>query len=161
MSAVPKKKLCWNCEGNVARNIDNCPYCGVYLHSTESEEGGYLWNLSYRPKQAEEDDASNTQDQNSADALDLPQDKMPSSETEEFSFSFSQTLLQFKKDLLPVLLLMSGSLFFLFGAVLFLFSDGGHLTLQWEEDNWVYFIGFSIPATYFGWKLIQQTDLKE
>jgi hypothetical protein len=52
MSAVPKKKLCWNCEGNVSREIDNCPYCGVYLHAAELEENS-SWNPSYHSKKEE------------------------------------------------------------------------------------------------------------
>ena len=36
--AEKKTKLCWNCEGNVARDAVNCKYCGVYLHQNEEEE---------------------------------------------------------------------------------------------------------------------------
>jgi hypothetical protein len=55
MSAVPKKKLCWNCEGNVAKDIDNCPYCGVYVHGAEVEEDA-RWNPSYQPDSTKMED---------------------------------------------------------------------------------------------------------
>ncbi len=56
MSAVPKKKLCWNCEGNVAREVDNCTYCGVYLQAPELDEDNQ-WNPSYQsPNKTEDDD---------------------------------------------------------------------------------------------------------
>src|ERR1700722_8685985 len=31
MSQKLKKKLCWNCDGSAALEVENCPYCGVYL----------------------------------------------------------------------------------------------------------------------------------
>lgn len=31
MNAKPKKKMCWNCEGNVNLHAEVCPYCRTSL----------------------------------------------------------------------------------------------------------------------------------
>ncbi len=158
MSAVPKKKLCWNCEGNISKEVDNCPYCGVYLHSLESEDE-HLWSPSYRLSSADKEVIPTPPYQAShLDNTSEPTQEKPD-ETDCKSASSSQGIFtHLKKDVLSLLLLMSGSLFFLFGTILFLFSDQGTLTLQWKSDYWIYFFVLSLPALYFGWKFLQQLE---
>jgi hypothetical protein len=158
MSAVPKKKLCWNCEGNVSKQIDNCPYCGVYLHSMESEEEN-LWNPSYRSSPNDEEDVPVPPYQASSTGPESSSSTDDSLEQTDSIKIFSGLLDQIKKDILPVLLLMGGSLFFLFGTILFLFADqDGTLTLRWKADLWIYFLAISLPSIYFGWSFLQQID---
>jgi hypothetical protein len=158
MSAVPKKKLCWNCEGNVSREVDNCPYCGVYLQATDLEEDSN-WNPSYRPSSKteeipsplyriqleQENDPQNTLDENV-------------SKEEEEAPNWNLVIRQLKRDVFPVLFLMSGSIFFLFGVVLFLFAQNGTLTLQWRGHHGLYFLLFAFPLIAFGWKYLQQLE---
>lgn len=151
MSAVPKKKLCWNCEGNVSREIDNCPYCGVYLHAVEEEEETSQWNIPYRfPSTKQEEIPSPLYQQ--------PEEPKEPSIVDETPKESSYPLDKLKQEVLPLLFLMTGSLFFLFGTVLFLFSDNGTLTLQWKGDHWIYFLGISLPTLYFGWKWLQDGE---
>jgi len=153
MSAVPKKKLCWNCDGNVSIAMDNCPYCGVYL---QPEEERTFWNTSSSQK---------TQD------LPAPVYKIhePEEQVEEASLEteveeeapVSETLFSFakiKQDTFAALFLMSGSLFFLFSVLLLLFSQDGKLTLEWSGDLWIYFLIVSTPLLYFGWKSLQKIE---
>ncbi len=149
MSAVPKKKLCWNCEGNVSKEIDNCPYCGVYIHAEAEDDSG--WSPSYHSSQQEDIPTPlyQVKSQSDSDVEEQPQ---------ETSLSAAATWAHLKKDVLPLLLLMAGSIFFLFGVVLFLFSQEGTLTLQWQEHYWTYFLGLSAPFIFIGWKLLQQLE---
>ncbi|CAF22874.1 Uncharacterized protein PRO82_000608 [Candidatus Protochlamydia amoebophila] len=155
MSAVPKKKLCWNCEGNVAKNVDNCPYCGVYIHAVDEENSG--WRPSYHSSEEEEE-------------IPTPLYQIQENEQNEFqskeqtelaegsfvTIEMSWTLL--KKDILPTLFLMSGSIFFLFGVVLLLFSQEGTLTLQWKSHYWSVFLGLSLPFIFLGWRFLQTLE---
>lgn len=162
MSAVPKKKLCWNCEGNVSREIDNCPYCGVYLHSDEIEENSN-WNPSYRPSSKTEEIPSPLyqipqEDNQESDSFEENQE---ASEKEDVpSLSASRLFGQLKQDLFPILFLMMGSIFFLFGVVLFLFSENGTLTLQWQGSHALYFLISALPLIGCGWWLLQKLDSK-
>lgn len=154
MSAVPKKKLCWNCEGNVARNIDNCPYCGVYVHASEIEEDTD-WNPSYQPH-------SKTEEIPSPLYQAISQEDQQEDESvgeEKTSVVWLSLLNQLKRDLFPILFLMTGSICFLFGVVLLLFSENGSFTLQWQESCAFYFLLFAFPLIGFGWRFLQQLEI--
>ena len=154
MSAVPKKKLCWNCEGNISREIDNCPYCGVYLHLAELEEDSH-WNPSYRPTSKTEEIP--TPIYQVQEELNEKESEEPSSKPDEV-FSWVYLLNQLKRDVFPTLFLMTGSVFFLFGVMLLLFTQHGTLTLQWQGHYGYYFLLFAIPLIGFGWRYLQQLE---
>lgn len=165
MSAVPKKKLCWNCEGNVSRQIDNCPYCGVYLHADELEENS-SWNPSYRPSSKTEEIPSPIYQiqqepeaaENESEAEEEIENSPQETKIEVELYSWYQLSTQFRKDVFPILFLMMGSIFFLFGVVLFLFSQNGTLTLQWQGSHAIYFLLFSLPLVGFGWWFLQKIE---
>lgn len=158
MSAVPKKKLCWNCEGNVSRELDNCPYCGVYVHPLELE-GESDWNPTYHPSSKTEEipsplyriDSKNSSNEEEAESSD-------SIDEEERTLPLSHLLNKLKQDLFPLLFLLMGSGFFLFGIILLLFSQNGTFTLQWPSENGYYFFFVSIPLLFFGWKFLQALE---
>lgn len=163
MSAVPKKKLCWNCEGNVSREIDNCPYCGVYLQIIGDEEDTTSWNPSYHLSDSKQEEipTPHYQLQPTIESEETePKSQQGVSYANSWSLLFSQEiLLKMKEDVLPLLLLMAGSLFFLFGVILFLFADQeGSLTLQWKGSHWIYFLGLSIPLACLGWTFLKQIE---
>ncbi len=162
MSAVPKKKLCWNCEGNVSREINNCPYCGVYLHATEEEEDS-SWNPSYRPASKMEEIPSplyQIQQEQSTDDDELDHSV---EETRETPQALNGILLmdQLKRDIFPLLFLMMGSVFFLFGVVLVLFAQNGTLTLQWQGHDGFYFLILAFPLLIFGWRFLQRLEMND
>ena len=153
MSAVPKKKLCWNCEGNIVADIDNCPYCGVYVHPPELDEVNH-WSSSYAAEEEEEIPSP---------VYQLHPEKEQTSDV-DFNEESNSTLSlskQIKQDLLPILLLMSGSVFFLFGIVLLLFSQDGTLILQWNGNSWPYILTFSLLSVGYGWRLLAQANPEE
>ncbi len=158
MSAVPKKKLCWNCEGNVARDIDNCPYCGVYLHAPEEEEDSN-WNPSYHSSKTEDIPSPLYQIQPDVEEIQEKQDRAISDEPKHAMKLSLFALL--KRDIFPILFLMMGSIFFLFGVVLMLFSQNGTFTLQWQESDGLYFLLFALPLIGFGWMFLQQLESTE
>lgn len=147
MSAVPQKKLCWNCEGNVSREIDNCPYCGVYLHAAETEEET-SWNPSYSPP-------STTEEIPSPLYHLQPNEPETSEESPSDQASLANTL---KQDIFPLLFLMAGSIFFIFGIVLWLFAQDGTLTLQWQGHHSVYFLFLAFPLLILGWKFLRNAE---
>lgn len=152
MSALPQKKMCWNCEGNVDRNQDNCSYCGVYLHPTGED-------VPFAKKSEPKTSLSDPQ-KDSQHTSEIPE-KVVSPQILDRDFQLANLTDLFgylKKELFPLLFLMLGSVFFLFGAVLFLFSQDGVLTLQWKEESAVYFLLFSIPLIIFGWIFLQRLN---
>lgn len=140
MSAVPKKKLCWHCEGSIDRNIDNCPFCGVYIHAPESDEDD-SWNPQFTLKVLSKKDDPVEEDQ-------IASNELPQQENASIAQSFPFE--EIKKEVLPMLLLFLGSCFFLFGSVLLLFSHEGTLTLQWKSEYALYFLLVGIPSLFLG-----------
>lgn len=147
MTALLKKKLCWNCEGNISRELDNCPYCGVYVHSSETGNDGY-WSPSYTPQDKLEEAPSplySVQEDTFEALVDIP---------DKVSSVWKPIFLVLKKEVFPVLFLMSGSIFFLFGLILFLFARESTLNLRWDGSLWPAFIVLSLPSLWIGWRLL-------
>ncbi|MBA2368587.1 MAG: hypothetical protein H0V82_06145 [Candidatus Protochlamydia sp.] len=147
MSAVPKKKLCWNCEGNVPKDLDNCPYCAVYLHGLDEDN-----NSSWTSSRYSEEEIPEPLYQRQEDA------HAENEESEASPLTLSISFQQLKKDVFPALFLMAGSVFFLFGIILFLFAYDGVLTLQWQGHYAPYFLLASAPLIFLGWKYLQRLE---
>lgn len=142
MPKAVKKKLCWNCEGGVSFEEENCPFCGVYLspHGDEGddEEESDFFTPPY-PTEKEED----------TPAPKPVQKEIVAQESD------------LKKVAVPVTLLLSGTVFFLFGLALFLFSRGGLFILRWNGSYWHLYLGFGLAALFFGWKSLNNLSESE
>lgn len=153
MSAIPKKKLCWNCEGNISRETDNCPYCGVYLLVSQEEDiadhtppytsfsGVEEIPSPFYQREEEVNDGTKKEEPQNGDS---------------FLVKKSALFHHLKQDVFPILFLMMGSLFFLFGVVLYLFSENGTLTLQWKGEDSLYFLLSALPLLGFGWFFLER-----
>lgn len=157
MRAKVKKKLCWNCEGTTPLETENCPYCGVYLNPLlDDDEKDSLFSPPYRVEEVDDPEIPSapypTQD---ADPANLESTQMiTDTKIEEVAKS---PLLP--TELAPLLLLLSGSVLFLFGIALSLFSHHGILSLQWNGSYWYLYFLFSIPLLIMGWRTLQQEKL--
>lgn len=144
-----KKKLCWNCEGNVSIEAENCPYCGVYLSPTGNAEKD-LHSPPYGKTQAEtpiEVPASPYATQETV-TTDAAKAELPEKSGE--SFDLMKNIIQ------PLLLLLAGSVFFIFGLALLLFSHNGVFTLRWNGSYWFLYLLLGVPMLFFGWLSLQQ-----
>ncbi|BBI17949.1 hypothetical protein DB41_AE00160 [Neochlamydia sp. TUME1] len=150
MSALPKKKLCWNCEGRVAFSDENCPYCGVYLSSSSllTQHDKSLTHIAPFPSYRQ--DSSATYDINKVDE--------ESSEEEEDSEAATSSANYPTSFLLPFVLLLTGSVFLIFGIILFSFSQEGILTLQWNANYWFLYLGTAGLLIFLSWRAMRSLD---
>jgi hypothetical protein len=58
-------------------------------------------------------------------------------------------------------LLMGGVVFFLFGGILWLFSNNGYLVLRWSSSYWYLYLGFGTVMLYAGFKFLGSIDRDE
>ena len=160
MSTAVKKKLCWNCEGNVSRQADNCPYCGVYLHrenDDHDEEYDEIEEEDITPPYQPEPTNSKQMDP----IIPTPPYAAQESPTapEAYIQQAAKPLLQlssgWKAVVFPLTFLLAGSVFLLFGLILFLFSQNGTLTLQWNGEYWYAYLLVALPLLYLGWNTLQ------
>jgi len=148
---MTKKKLCWNCEGRVSNQEENCPFCGVYINGTLHMQGG-----------GHEDEDSDLSDETKAHAplyTPMPEaaNKIPAEQVTQISQKANLTAKPsyFGKEFLPLLLLITGTVFLFFSLVLVLFSHEGVFTLQWDATLWYVYLIISLPALLVGWRLLQ------
>jgi len=149
MTATQKTKLCWNCEGSAPIEEENCPYCGVYLGPSSEEDQSDLLAPPYRIH----DDQSYDEAPPSPYADDNYEESPPIQKPLE-----EPKNTDLKTAMVPLILLLAGSVFFLFSMVLFLFSDHGQFTLQWNGDYWYIYLLIATPTLLFGWKSLQHLE---
>lgn len=160
MAAQTKKKLCWNCEGRVSFQDENCPYCGVYISPLgvgENENKESLFSPPYKVDGQEEErhvPASPYPVNEEPEPTQTPEAVVPSSSKSENPFLSEEV----RTIVLPLVLLLSGSAFFLFGIALLLFSQNGVFTLQWNGGSWYLFLLCALPMLFFGWRYLQQDN---
>ena len=150
MSAIPKKKLCWNCEGRVAFSDENCPYCCVYLSSsslinTHNETTTHI--APFAPYRQGSD--------KSVPASPYTLDQEEDLESNEDESSLEDSLDEETSGLLPLSLLLAGSIFFMFGLILLLFSRQGTLTLHWNASYWYIYLALAAALIFTGWRSMQ------
>lgn len=151
MSRKEKKKLCWNCEGDVPRSVGNCPYCGVYIHPSDDSDDDDDDLVISPPYQLNPDRKDNEEVPVPPYAVKENIAKDPSEITKE-----NGTVDRIQQVLIPLVTLLVGSVFLLFGLVLWLFSDKERLIVTWEIKYWPFYLFLSIPLLFFGWKKLEQ-----
>lgn len=152
MNARPKKKLCWNCEGNVSLKAEICPYCGVSVVGLPSEMSSETPVAPYRlvnPSQESSIPISPYMEEDSESFEDLENEPKIEAEVEHRDGRDKDDT---KKVVLVLALLLLGSVFLLFGFVLFLFSEQGYLTLHWHSGYWFVYLVLAIPLLFFGFR---------
>ncbi len=147
MTKQEKKRLCWNCEGSVPAQAETCQYCGVSVVPASLDGSSQPFTPLYQPTpHPQAPPASQYKQSFARDSAQITNPQETENETHEASF------VEFKHVLWAILFLLSGSVFFLFGTALALFSRNGVLTLQWNGDLWSLYLLVAIPLLFFGWR---------
>lgn len=146
MSAVPKKKLCWQCDGRVDMQEENCPFCGVYLSPVFSgqDEGKHTLTPPYRLVTTEEETIPK--------APYAPSEEVTKEEESPLSIESSSV----RQTILTMALLFAGSILLFFGSLLMIFSENGFLTLRWNGEYWYLYLILAMPLLFFGWRGLNQ-----
>lgn len=146
------RKLCWNCDGSVHIHATKCPYCGSDLVAEQAANA--------LPPAASKVQAA-------ASSVPPPpyvRQVTPSlpSAPEPIVFQPTEPVSEPKirnGDLVSLLLLLPGAFFLLFALLLFLFSDEGVLSLQWQAKYWWIYLSVSVPMLYFGWRFLKVDEV--
>ncbi len=153
------QKMCWNCDGHVHVYELQCPYCGADL--TEHQEVDEEWEEETEEKedestalvtQEEEVDPPPFQEFLEEERLDLTEEEESWEKTEKKADP------DLDNPLASLLLLLPGSLFFLFGLALFLFSKDGVLVFQFKAKYWFVYLLGSWPLLYLGYRSLFTTE---
>lgn len=161
MNTNTHKKLCWNCDGYVHIYEMQCPYCGVDLTDYACDEAkGEEKSLSG----AIENVSHNLQNE----IIKPPYQNYghfeePIKQVEDLSKEYE---IKEEKDLenpmATLLLLLPGSVLFLLGLTMVLFSADGYLTFKFKSKLWFVYLLGSLPLLFFGYRsLFSRKSKKE
>lgn len=155
MNKKNDKRLCWNCDGDVSRNLSRCPYCGVDLSSPQpSAETPTKFVSPFQKAYQDESvpkppyqtqDFSVTKDEWNR-ALEGGEDEGEAEQPHEPTR---------RKEIIALLLLIPGVVFLLFGLALTFFSHEGTLTLQWNQSFAAFYYLGAIPLLILGWRALR------
>jgi hypothetical protein len=153
MNKFVKTRLCWNCEGSVAVTAETCPYCGVSVvpASLDGTPANFAppYRIGSNESSIPRSPYASQQEAQKPEEVEIGQPADKSSEA---------PLDDFKRVFWALVLLLSGSVFFLFGLVLVLFSTDGVFTLRWDGTLWFIYSLVSIPMLLLGWKAFSKLD---
>lgn len=173
MNTKTKKRLCWNCEGEVLLNAEQCPFCGVSMDAVSMQENKSKDALAppYKLVNASPDkipsspykksqEKANQEKANQEKAKKEPPKEEPPKEHEEDSSDHGHG--DPRHFVLSLAFMLSGAAFAIFGIVLWLFADhNGHLTLRWNAHYWYVYLLVSLPLLYLGCKATQKARKDE
>lgn len=137
-----KKKICWNCEGNVSVHEENCPYCAVYVGPAEPKEEVTTLAPPYQIYEKSE-------------IPEAPYKSVSAPIEEQARVADTSPLRQLA---LPVTLLSGGAIFLLFGIMLWLFSYKGSLVLTWKSEYWYAYLLLGVPMLFWGWRSMKEEE---
>ncbi len=152
MNTTLKKKLCWNCEGRVGLEEQNCPFCAVYLGPAPNDEGERKDDILAPPYKIVE---SHDNEDPLASPFTMHQ---PQTTKVEAMPTYEAGPNDLKKIALPITFLSGGLVFLLFGLILYFFSSNGVFTLRWNSTYWYAYLAAAVPLLAFGWKSLQNND---
>lgn len=152
MNTKTKKKLCWNCEGNVSIDNETCPYCGVSLNVSPMAGTDPNLNAFASPFKLPSDNLSVPKAPYTAAPEEAIEQKDDAAPADEPDFALSDL----HRTLLTLVSLSLGTILVVFAAILFLFSDAtGTFTLHWNGSYWYLYLLVGVPLIYFGWRTMK------
>lgn len=166
MSTKTKKRLCWNCEGEVAMNAEQCPFCGVSMDAVSMQDTKPKDALAppYKLVNSSSDKIPSSPYKKSQPQQDKVKKELPKEEPKEH---LEGTAPEHghgdpRHFVLSLTFMLAGAAFAIFGVVLWLFADhNGHLTLRWNAHYWYVYLVVSLPLLYIGCKATQKARKDE
>lgn len=147
MTTKTHKKLCWSCDGYVHVYEIQCPYCGVNLSQQPAE--------LQAAREIEPPKESTFAQKNTENSFQPPYQSYfhkEEKQTEGKIDNASKDQEDVENPLASLLMLLPGSIFFLIGLTLLLFSNNGCVTFTFKSKHWYLYMLSAAPLLLFGWK---------
>ncbi len=134
MKTAERQKLCPNCDGRIAVELSQCPYCFAMLAAGEEQK---IENAGYRPLyQPQQIDPVAAEESK----------KMVEEEPQEIAEQKE------KKSFWSILALSIGGNLATLGILEFLFAEKGRVYLEINAEYWFLFLLLAFPLLYWGFK---------
>jgi hypothetical protein len=155
MKQADRQKMCTNCDGRVAYDATQCPYCFTTLQAEAPVQGNLfksppsqesltsLFTPPYSARETEPEEKKSFKKAPEPTLSKIPVEKEATSESKSFW---------------PILLLTLGGNLFTLGVLQFFFSEQGVVQLDINASYWFLFIVLALPLFYFGYKQLGQVQ---
>ena len=170
MTEKMRRKMCYHCDAELSLDATYCPFCGTDLQSsTQKDEGKSMDETMFSSKSLDESLAAlytPPYSKRDHEGFGIPDAAVPS---EQMNFSYEDEALDsedYEEEPLvkrklgggwPLILLSIGGQLLTLGLLLFFFSSGGKLTLEWNSRYWFLYCFASFPILYFGWRMLNDS----
>lgn len=146
MKPKKRKKLCYNCDGEIDVDVIVCPFCAADLREEKPEQRyeSYITHV----------DASRHGQQASVHGADLSIDE--SLEEDSLNLDDEEETTSKQKAILPTVLFTLGVQLCLLSVLMLLFSHKGVVLLKWDARYWFFYLAVSAPLIFFGYRSIQK-----
>jgi hypothetical protein len=152
MKPKKRQKLCHNCEGEIDIDVIVCPFCAADLREEKPEQ-----RYSSFSSQVHHMGGSPVFQANKPSQILV---KEPVADVaEEVAFAKEETLAQEENPssfFLPVFLFTIGVQLFVFGLLMFLFSNKGVVLLKWDARWWFLYPLAGIPFLVLGFRFLSR-----
>ena len=145
--------MCPFCEGMLSMEAIECKYCGSSLLkkvNTSSEDS--LASLYEPPYSPHRKSSTLGITKESLEQVHISEEKGAPTPIEEEKEGEETSQIG------ALLLLSMGSQLFTLAWLLYFFSDGGKLTLEWQSKYWFFYALFALPLLYQGWKKLKKVE---
>lgn len=139
-----EQKKCYQCEELIHPYAESCPYCGCTFELS-SEQQQFTESI---PSSVYQRQSFELEKEFESPSLQVVEEKDDDQEAQEDVLAVIK----------PTVLLLSGTVFLLFGLSLFLFSHNGVLTLSWNSHWWPFYLILAFPMLFFGSKSLSDVD---
>lgn len=179
MKPVDRQKICSNCDGRIAIEAEECPYCGtacsvtevmtapapLFDHQAIQESLTSLYTPPYSNKSA----ATMKQDKEKNKPKPVTRESHENqlnASLGKFNYSpgtpvvETEEKVEEKSSFGPLLFLLLGGNLIIIGLLQFFFSENGILRLQWESKYWFVYCLIAAPLLYLGYKKANQCKEK-
>lgn len=177
MTEKMRRKMCYHCDAELSLDATYCPFCGTDLQKNgEKEERKEMDETMFSSKSLDESLAalytppySKRDHEGFGIPAQRPVQEHFEDEQKSFSFSYEDEALasdDFEEEPLvqrklgggwPLILLSIGGQLLTLGLLLFFFSTGGKLTLEWNSRYWFLYCIASFPILYFGYRMLNES----
>ena len=140
-SGEEKNRMCPHCEGDVALDLSECPYCGQAMDEPPKEQYRPPYESPSDLKLRESAPDTNVSDPFAEHKEEFARNSKPAVEPQK---------VEGKKQTLSILLLTLGGQILAIGLMLLFFSTDGHLTLEWSAKYWYIYCLIAVPLLVLG-----------
>lgn len=172
MKPVDRQKICANCDGRIAIEAEQCPYCAapcsippqpqaptpLFDHKSIQDSLTSLYTPPYANNKSAPDMKYDKDKIKPKSFVKESHENQLNASLGKVGYSSSAPIIeqekvqQEKSSFAPLLFLLLGGNLLIIALLQLFFSEGGILRLEWQSKYWYIYALIGLPVLYMGYK---------